>query len=460
MSEQLHVVVLAAGQGKRMKSDRPKVLAKVARQPMLAHVLSAARGLDPEGLHVVVGHGADLVREAFPDPEITWVHQQEQLGTGHAVMMALPAIPAGSRVLVLLGDTPLIRTGTLRALMESVDATGLSILTAHLDDPSGYGRIVRDNLGHVKRIVEHRDADWEVLQISEINSGMMIAPQERLAVWLDALGTDNAQGEYYLTDIVELARAEKVKIHAMAAGDADEILGVNDRFQLAGVERIFQLRLAHALCNEGVSLADPARIDVRGDLTVDGEVEIDVGCVFEGENRLGSGCRIGPHCVLTDCDLGPDTRVHPHSVLEGVVTEGDCDIGPFARLRPGTRLAAGSKIGNFVETKKAEIGPGSKVNHLSYVGDAWVGAKVNIGAGTITCNYDGANKYRTEIGDGAFIGSDTQLVAPVKVGAGATIGAGSTITKDAPDGQLTLSRAKQISVEGWTRPTKKSRDKT
>ncbi len=438
-----------------MRSPLPKVLAPLAGATLLDHVLTGARRLEPDGIHVVVGHGADHVRKRVEDvPGVRFALQAEQLGTGHAVAQALPAIPEDALVLVLLGDNPMIETGTLERLVEAADG-GIALLTARLPDPSGYGRIVRREDGIVDRIVEHRDADPATLAINEINSGLLAAPRRHLAEFLGRLDQDNAQGEYYLTDVIALANDGGVTVRAVAAEDPDEVLGANDRWQLAALERAWQRRKAKALCLAGATVADPERIDIRGPLEVTPGTVIDVGAVFEGTNQLGEGVRIGAYCVLTDCELAPGTRVHPHSVLEGVRTTGPCDIGPFARLRPGTELAEGTRVGNFVEMKKARLGPGSKANHLSYVGDAEVGARVNIGAGTITCNYDGVNKHRTEIGDDVFIGSNTELVAPVKVEDGATIGAGSTITKTAPAGALSVGRARQVAIRGWKRPAKK-----
>ncbi|MEM9301403.1 MAG: bifunctional UDP-N-acetylglucosamine diphosphorylase/glucosamine-1-phosphate N-acetyltransferase GlmU [Pseudomonadota bacterium] len=454
MSQTLHVVILAAGQGKRMKSPLPKVLAPLAGGTLLDRVLDRAKALRPEAIHVVVGHQAETVKARYADvPDLHWVPQEQQLGTGHAVMMALPTIPDGAQVLVLLGDMPLLETETLSMLCD-LAGNEVAILTARVPDPAGYGRIVRAHDGSVQAIVEHRDADAATLLIDEVNSGLMAAPRERLALWLDKLDQGNVQGEYYLTDVVSLARQYGVPVQALLAEDPNELLGANDRWQLATLERMFQRRLAHGLCDAGATLADPARIDIRGDVSVEPGVFIDVNAVFEGYNRLGADVHIGPGCHLIDCDLAPGTTVNAHCVLEGMRTTGACDIGPFARLRPGTELAEGTRIGNFVETKNARLGQGSKANHLSYVGDAEVGADVNIGAGTITCNYDGANKHTTVIGDGAFIGSDSQLVAPVTVGPGATIGAGTTVTKDAPDNELTVTRRRQMTIPGWKRPTK------
>ncbi len=456
MKPELHVVVLAAGKGKRMRSDLPKVLQPLAKRPLLAHVLDTARSLNPNKLHAVIGHGGRVVRRSVgASDDVRWVEQVEQLGTGHAVQMALPAIPKEAQVLVLMGDSPLVGAASLREVLAAT-GSGFSILSAVVSEPDGYGRIVRDADGEVERIVEHADADASIRGIHEVNSGMAAAPAGALGDWLSAVGRDNSQGEVYLTDCVAVARRAGARVGAVAAHDPDEILGANDRWQLAHLERAFQRREARRLCLDGATLMDPERIDVRGTLAVSPGVVIDVNAVFEGDNALAEGVHVGAHCVLSDCRLGPGTRVHPHSVLDGVQTEGDCDIGPFARLRPGTELALNTRVGNFVETKKAILGRGTKASHLSYLGDARIGSEVNIGAGTITCNYDGVNKHQTVIGDRAFIGSDTQLVAPVEVGPGANIGAGSTITRDAPAEALTVARARQVTVKGWKRPRKKS----
>ncbi len=452
----LHIVVLAAGQGKRMRSALPKVLQPLSGRPLLEHVLDTARTLDPAAIHVVYGHGGEKVQAYFDAiSDLTWVEQAEQKGTGHAVQMAIGGIPDDAQVLVMYGDCPLLTPQTLRDLLENVGACG--VLSARVPDPAGYGRIVRGEDQQFAAIIEHRDCTPEQLAIDEINSGITVADGAAMRDWLGRIKDNNSQGEYYLTDIIALARADGVSVNAVLAADSDEILGINDRWQLAQMERLIQRRIARSLCDDGANLADPDRIDVRGKVSVGHDVAIDINCVFIGEVSLSDEVIIGPNCVIKDSWLGPGTRVHANSVLEGVITDGDCDVGPFARLRPGTMLGERTKVGNFVEIKKAEIGAGSKTNHLSYVGDAEIGENVNIGAGCITCNYDGANKHLTVIGDGAFIGSDCQLVAPVTVEQGATIGAGSTITKTAPADQLTLSRSKQVSVSGWQRPKKKPR---
>jgi bifunctional UDP-N-acetylglucosamine pyrophosphorylase/glucosamine-1-phosphate N-acetyltransferase len=449
----LHVVILAAGEGKRMKSAIPKVLQKIAGRPMLAHAIDAARALQPAGIHVVYGHGGEQVRTAFADrADLQWVEQAQQLGTGHAVKQAMPGVPDGARVLVLYGDVPLITAQTLRRLLDA-DAR-LAVLVAEPADPTGYGRIVRDPEGRVAAIVEQKDASDEQRRIRIVNTGIIAAESTALKGWLDALSSDNAQGEYYLTDVFAQAAAEYSAAEMVLAGDPVETEGANDPWQLAQLERAFQQRAVRALCVEGARFADPARVDVRGHVRVGRDVEIDVDVVLEGEVELGDGVRIGPFCRLRDVRLTAGTEVRAHCDLDGVRTEGAVQIGPFARLRPGTVLADGAHIGNFVETKNARIGVGSKANHLSYLGDAAIGAGVNIGAGTITCNYDGANKSTTTIEDGAFIGSNSALVAPVVIGKDATIGAGSTITSDAPAGKLTVGRTRQATIDGWQRPVK------
>ena len=453
MTPPLHVVILAAGEGKRMKSALPKVLLPVAARPMLAHVIDTARALQPAGIHVVYGNRGDQVRAAFAgQPDLAWAEQAQQLGTGHAVQQALPAIPDDARVLVLYGDVPLITAGTLRRLLAEQGA--LAVLAADLADPTGYGRIVRDASGHVARIVEHKDADAEQRRIGLVNTGVIACDAGRLRAWLSALRNDNAQGEYYLTDVFEQAAAEYCAAEVVIVDDPVETEGANDPWQLAQLERAFQQRQVRALCAQGVRVADPARLDIRGRVTAGSDVEIDVDVVLEGDVVLGDGVRVGPFCRLRDVRLAAGTIVRAHCDLEGARSDGAATIGPFARLRPGTVLADGVHVGNFVETKNTAMGPGSKANHLTYLGDAKVGGKVNIGAGTITCNYDGVHKSTTTIADGAFIGSNSSLVAPVAIGKDATIGAGSVITRDAPDGKLTLSRPRQETVDGWQRPKK------
>ena len=450
------VVVLAAGQGKRMHSALPKVLQPLAGRPLLAHVIRAARAIKPSAIHVVHGHGAEQVRAAFADQtDLKWALQAEQLGTGHAVLQAMPAIPDGHQVLVLCGDVPLIRPQTLERLVADGAGAKLALLTAVLDDATGYGRVLRNARGDVTRIVEHKDASDDERRVNEINTGLVACDAGLLRRYLGNLKNDNAQGEYYLTDVIAMAVADKVNVRGIVAESATEVLGINDRAQLAAAERAWQRQQAADLMARGATLADPERIDIRGEVTIGRDVFIDVGVVLEGKVVLGDRVRVGPYAVIADSTLGNDTRVHSHSVLNGVAAGDDCEIGPFARLRPGTVLSGHVKAGNFVEIKNSQIGPHSKVNHLTYIGDAAVGVDVNVGAGTVTCNYDGANKHRTVIGDNAFIGSGTMLVAPVDVGAGATIGAGSTITKDAPMGELTVGRSKQVTIPGWQRPKKK-----
>ncbi|MBF6023939.1 bifunctional UDP-N-acetylglucosamine diphosphorylase/glucosamine-1-phosphate N-acetyltransferase GlmU [Lysobacter niastensis] len=451
---QLHVVILAAGEGKRMKSSTAKVLQKIAGKPMLAHVIDTARALQPAGIHVVYGHGGEQVRDAFAEQtDLHWAEQSERLGTGHAVQQAMPNVPQDARVLVLYGDVPLITAETLKHLLA---ATGrIAVLVTDLPDPTGYGRILRDPEGRVGRIVEHKDADEEQRLIHTVNTGILAADAEPLRRWLRQLDNGNAQGEYYLTDVFASAAHEFSAAEMVHVQDPLEVEGANDPWQLAQLERAFQRRAARALCMAGARIADPSRFDQRGEVTVGRDVEIDVGVVFEGKVELADGVRIGPFCRIRDTRLGPGTDVRAHCDLDGVVVEGAALIGPYARLRPGTVLADGAHIGNFVETKNTRVGVSSKANHLTYLGDAVIGAGVNVGAGTITCNYDGVNKSTTTIEDGAFIGSNSSLVAPVTIGKGATIGAGSVITKDAPVEQLTVARGRQVSIEGWQRPEKK-----
>jgi bifunctional UDP-N-acetylglucosamine pyrophosphorylase / glucosamine-1-phosphate N-acetyltransferase len=450
----LQVVILAAGQGKRMHSDLPKVAHPLAGRPLLSHVIAAARSLEPQRLCVVVGHGADAVRALVPAPGAAWALQERQLGTGHAVMQAIPSLAPGGTVLVLYGDVPLIAPATLRALAQASGGDKLAILTQEIDDPRGYGRIVRDASGRVARIVEEKDASEAEKGIREINTGIVAAPREHLEKWLASLGNDNAQGEYYLTDIVAAAVADGVPVEVRQPAAAHECLGVNSKSDLAALERRYQMNQAAALAQAGVTLLDPARIDVRGELTCGRDVVIDVNCIFEGKVILGDRVRIGANCILRDASIGAGTEVKPFSLLEEASVGRDARIGPYARIRPGTELADEVHIGNFVEVKASRVAARSKANHLAYVGDSTVGSDVNIGAGTITCNYDGANKHRTVIEDNVHIGSDVQLVAPVTVGKGATIGAGATITRDVPPGGLTLTEKKQVSKPGWQRPAK------
>ena len=450
----LHVIILAAGQGTRMKSDLPKVLQPLAGRPLLAHVLGRALGLGAHATHVVYGHGGDAVPASFLDADVKWVLQSEQLGTGHAVAQAMPAIPDDATVLVLYGDVPLIEAATLRPLVDKARTGRLALLGVRLDDPAGYGRLVRDAAGRVVRIVEEKDASESELSVSEVNTGIMAAPAKRLRGWLAGLSSENAQGEYYLTDVVAMAVADGVTVEAMLAPTVAEVLGINDREQLAALETTLRRRVTGAMMARGVTLVDPARVDVRGRIDCGRDVHIDINAIFEGVVELGDRVSIGPNALIRNSRLGAGCRVLANTIIEDADIGPDCELGPFARLRPGTELARGVKVGNFVEIKKSRLGEDSKVNHLSYVGDAEIGTRVNVGAGTITCNYDGANKHRTVIGDDAFIGSNTALVAPVEIGRGATVGAGSTLSKDAPAGELTVARGRQTTVRGWKRPVK------
>jgi len=450
---QLNIVILAAGKGTRMYSDRPKVLHALAGKPLVQHVLDCAMSLQPRQVCVVYGHGGEAVPQALANYGAQFVIQEPQLGTGHAVQQALPHLADDSRTLILYGDVPLIQHSTLHQMQQAGE--GLVLLTVHLDNPTGYGRIVRNAEGDVQRIVEQKDASPEELAIQEVNTGIMLAPTARLRAWLGRLNNNNAQGEYYLIDIVALAVAEGMAVHTVHPGERWEVEGINNKHQLAQLERIWQEVVADRLMAQGVTLADPGRIDVRGELICGRDVEIDVGCIFEGRVVLGDRVKVGAYSVIRNAAIAQGTQIAPYSHIDSSEVGANCHIGPYARLRPGSKLHDEAHVGNFVEIKNSEIGPGSKTNHLSYIGDSTVGSRVNIGAGTITCNYDGANKHRTIIEDDAFIGSDTQLVAPVTVGKGATIGAGSTITRDAPAGELTLSRSKQITVAGWQRPVKR-----
>jgi bifunctional UDP-N-acetylglucosamine pyrophosphorylase/glucosamine-1-phosphate N-acetyltransferase len=450
----LAVVILAAGQGKRMKSDLPKVLQPLAGVPLLAHVVSRARALQPSSMHVVYGHGGDAVRAAVRDSDLRWSLQAEQLGTGHAVMQAMPNVADDELVLVLYGDVPLVRADTLRQLIAAAGAKSMSLLTVLLDNPQGYGRIVRNARGAIQKIVEQKDANKAQLRIREGNSGIMAVPAKLLRRWLGKLKNANAQGEYYLTDVIAMAVKDKVKVTPLIAATLAEVLGVNDKVQLAELEAMHRAERARELMVAGATVIDPARLDVRGEVTLGKDVVIEPNVLIEGRVSLGDRVRIGPNVVLRDVSIGADSVIHPNSVLEQSELGAGCLIGPYARIRPGSRLAAGVHVGNFVELKKTVVGEGSKANHLTYLGDAVIGKGVNVGAGTITCNYDGVNKSTTTIEDGAFIGSGNMLVAPLRIGKDATTGAGSTITKDAPEGQLTLSRARQLTLEGWKRPQK------
>ena len=450
----VEVVILAAGEGKRMKSRLPKVLHAVAGIPLLEHVLRTAQGLEPAAIHVVIGHGSEQVQQALAHFDINWVVQEQQLGTGHAVLQALPAISNDSVVLVLYGDVPLIRLSTLKTLVQHAQS-GPGLLTARLQTPEGYGRILRDAKGALIGVVEDKDATSIQREIQEINTGLLAAPHKDFLAYLPRVKSENQQGEYYLPDILGLAVANGKTVSTCVADSALEILGVNDRVQLNQVEREYQRRQAEQLMREGVNIADPARLDIRGSLSCGEDVSIDINVVCEGNVILGHRVTIGANCVLSDVSVADDSVIHPMSHLQEAIIGKACSVGPYARLRPGTVLSEGARIGNFVETKKAKIGPGSKVNHLSYIGDAELGALVNIGAGTITCNYDGANKHKTDIGSGAFVGSNSTLVAPLQIEEQGFVGAGSTITGTVPNGSLAVSRARQRNIEGWTRPVKR-----
>ncbi len=450
----LSIVILAAGQGKRMKSDLPKVLQPLARRPLLAHVLDCARALSPGAIHIVYGHGGEQVRTAFPEADLSWALQAEQLGTGHALMQAMPAIPDDHRVLVLYGDVPLLQPATLESLLARAGDDALVLLSVLLDDPTGYGRVLRDNAGSVYRIVEQKDANRKELAVREANTGVLVAPAAALRGWLARLSNENSQREYYLTDVITLAVRDGVRVEAVPAPTAAEVLGVNDRLQLAELESEYRRMRVRALLQEGVSVADPTRLDVRGEVACGRDVQLDVNVVLEGRVVLGDRVVVGVGCVLRDVSIAADTVLQPYSVLDGAVIGARCVVGPFARLRPGSVLLDDAHVGNFVELKNTTLGVGSKANHLTYLGDARIGSRVNVGAGTITCNYDGVNKWPTTIGDGAFIGSGSMLVAPLTIGPKATIGAGSTLTKSAPPDTLTVERSKQISLRVWRRPHK------
>lgn len=454
----LHIIILAAGQGKRMNSAHPKVLQTLGSEPLLAHVIKAAQTLSPEAIHVVHGHGGEKVRSTLNHLDVNWVHQTQQLGTGHAVAQAMHAVPESARVLVLYGDVPLVRQATLSRLVATAGDDKLALLTVTVAAPAGYGRILRDADGHIVGIVEDKDATAQQRQIREINTGLLCAQARHLHAWLPRLSDSNAQGEYYLTDCTGMAAAEGVTIEAGQPDDEAEVQGVNNRLELARAERIFQRFQAESLMAEGLTLRDPERFDLRGELQAGRDSRIDINVVIEGHVVLGENVVIGPGCVLRDCTIADNTRIESHTVIEGATIGAHCQVGPFARLRSGTVVSDHAKIGNFVETKKTELGEGSKINHLSYVGDARIGRHVNVGAGVITCNYDGVNKHRTTIGDEAFIGSDCQLVAPVTVGEKATIGAGTTLTENAPADRLTVGRARQTTVDGWRRPRKQDSD--
>jgi bifunctional UDP-N-acetylglucosamine pyrophosphorylase/glucosamine-1-phosphate N-acetyltransferase len=451
----LSVVVLAAGKGTRMRSALPKVLHPVAHKPMVQHVIDVAQQLQPSKIHLIYGHGGDVLQQSLMGQALNFVEQAQQLGTGHAVQQVLPQLSNNEKVLILYGDVPLTRLATLKNLLAAGETTDLALLTVTLPDPNGYGRIVRNHKGAVTGIVEQKDASAAQLDITEVNTGMMVVHSASLKRWLARLSNNNAQGEYYLTDIVAMAAHEGVKIATAQPDEISEVEGANNRVQLAALERAYQQRQAEQLMIAGATLMDPARVDVRGSVKVGSDVVIDVNVIFEGQVELADGVVIESNCVLRNCSIGADSRVKSHSVIEGAQLAAGCTVGPFARLRPGAVLEHGAAVGNFVEVKNTRMGPGAKASHLTYLGDAIVGAAANIGAGTITCNYDGANKHLTEIGAGAFIGSNSSLVAPVRIGENATIGAGSTITKPVADGDLAVARGKQTTIQGWQRPVKK-----
>lgn len=451
----IEVVILAAGKGTRMRSDLPKVMHVLAGKPLLGHVIDCAQHLQPAAMHLVVGHGAEVIKNSFSSAALNYVLQEEQLGTGHAVQQVLPHLKPDSITLILYGDVPLIRTETLKSLLALADDNTLALLTAHLDNPAGYGRILRTAGGEIEAIVEQKDANGAQLQITEVNSGVMAVRSELLQSWLPTLRNDNAQGEYYLTDIVSLAKQQGYPVKATAAAYPYEIQGINNRMQQAQLERQWQQLQAEELMLAGTTLMDPARFDCRGSVHAGTDCVIDVNCVFEGDVTLGNGVIIGPNCVIKNSSIGDGSVIHANSVIEEAKLNQNCVIGPFARIRPGCEFAAEVKVGNFVEVKKASVGRGSKINHLSYVGDAELGADVNIGAGTITCNYDGANKFKTVIADEVFVGSNSALVAPVTIAAGATIAAGSTVTQNVEKQQLAVARARQRNIDDWHRPQKR-----
>ena len=451
----LNVIILAAGIGKRMQSSLPKVLHALAGVPLLLHVIKTARSLEPHKICIVIGHGGERIKQTITGDDLTWAEQEHQLGTGHAVMQAQPHLDVDGLTLILYGDVPLVKADTLQKLLDISKEKYCALLTSTMENPSGYGRILRNaETNAITRIIEQKDASEEQQKICEINTGIMAIPNRYLHAWLPRIDNKNAQGEYYLTDIIEIAAEEGIAVKSAQPTDFWEIMGVNNKYQLAELERIYQKERARVLLDHGTTLMDPARIEVRGELTCGSDVYIDINCIFEGTVKLGNGVHVGPHSILRNVTVAAGTHIAPYSLVEDAQIGENCKIGPFARIRPGTKLLDEVHIGNFVEVKNSLIAIGSKANHLSYIGDSEVGERVNIGAGTITCNYDGANKYRTIIEDDVFIGSDTQLIAPVKVSRGSTIGAGSTITRDTPEDALTLSRVKQESVAGWKRPTK------
>ena len=450
------IVILAAGQGTRMKSTLPKVIHALAGRPLLQHVIDTAKQLSPEKIVVVYGHGGEIVKQTIQDESVLWVEQAEQLGTGHAVEQAIPELEGMDRVLVLYGDVPLIKTATLNKLLSQ--ASALSILTIKLSDPTGYGRIIRNNNGQVTEIVEHKDANEEELKVDEINTGILSADFEALNGWIQKLENNNSQKEFYLTDIVALAVKEGIEVRSANPEKVSEVSGINDRIQLAELERVYQKEHAEELMRSGVTIRDPSRIDIRGKVQIGSDTEIDINVVLEGQINIGKSVKIGANTVIKNCHIADGVTILENCVIEDATIGSDSRIGPFSRIRPGTHLQGENHVGNFVEIKNADVGIGSKINHLSYIGDSEVGQRVNVGAGTITCNYDGANKHKTIIGDQAFIGSNSALVAPVTIGQGATIGAGSIITKDTPAEQLTLSRSKQVSIANWQRPIKQKKD--
>jgi len=450
----LHVIILAAGQGSRMKSDLPKVVHRLAGKPMLQHVIDTASQLDAEKIHIVVGHGADIVKQTIQDYNVNWCLQAEQLGTGHAVAQAIDAIPQGAKVLILYGDVPLTSGNTLNDLVGSVEAQQLSLLTVELENPTGYGRIIRNTEAEIAAIVEEKDASEEQRYVTEVNTGILAMSAASLHRYIPLLKNSNAQGEYYLTDIIEIAVKHGDRVESHQPQFEQEVQGVNNRLQLCELECWHQSRISELLMLGGVTLYDPNRIDVRGHLQFGRDVIIDLNCIFEGDVVLGDNVQIGPNCIIKNATIGAGTFIHANSIIEDSVIGEETNVGPYARLRPGTQLENKAKIGNFVETKKTIVGEGSKINHLSYVGDTILGRNVNVGAGTITCNYDGVNKFKTEVDDGVFVGSNSSLVAPVTIGKNATIGAGSTVTKDIAAEQLAVARGKQRNIDGWQRPLK------
>ncbi|RDE73182.1 bifunctional UDP-N-acetylglucosamine diphosphorylase/glucosamine-1-phosphate N-acetyltransferase GlmU [Haemophilus sputorum] len=454
MTKPLSVVILAAGKGTRMYSDLPKVLHPIAGKPMVKHVIDTVKHLNARQINLIYGHGADLLKERLADEPVNWVFQAEQLGTGHAMQQAAPFFADDENIMMLYGDTPLIQQSTLERLIAQKPENGIALLTVKLDNPTGYGRIIREN-GSVVAIVEQKDASAEQLKIQEINTGVMVASGASFKKWLGNLNNNNAQGEYYITDVIAMANEDGFQVQAVQADEFMEVEGVNNRLQLAALERFYQKKQTEKLLLAGVTLIDPSRFDVRGTVEHGKDVSIDVNVILEGNVKLGNNVKIGAGCVLKNVTVGDNVEIKPYSVLEDAVIGEKSAIGPFSRLRPGTQLAEGAHVGNFVEIKNAQVGKGSKVNHLTYVGDAEVGRNVNIGAGVITCNYDGANKFKTIIGDDVFVGSDSQLVAPVEIANGATIGAGSTITKNVAEGELVITRVAQKHIQGWQRPTKK-----